>query len=138
VAALPEPAVPAIASGGSWGGATVGTITASAALDLLSDTDTTGGSVAASASAWIGTTVTAFSVPSGSAVGQRIAHSAQTAVIPGQPYTLQFRVRNVTASTSLQVKPHLGWVTAGSTSPSATPTARRSPSPAPRPPHGPC
>jgi hypothetical protein len=109
----------AIASGGTWGGASVGVITASAALDLLSDTDTTGGSVAASASAWIGTTVTAFSVPSGSVAGQRIAHSAQTAVIPGQPYTLQYRVRNVTASTSLQVKPHLGWVTAGSTSPSA-------------------
>jgi hypothetical protein len=43
-----------IATGGDVGGATVGTITASTILDLLSDTDTTGGSIATSATAWAG------------------------------------------------------------------------------------
>lgn len=97
-----------IATGGSYGGVPLGTITPSDALDLYSETDTTGGSVVTSTSAWIGSTVTQFAVPNAAAVGQRIAHSAQTAALPG-PYTLQLRVRNVTAGTTLQVKAHLGW-----------------------------
>lgn len=97
-----------IATGGSYGGVPLGTITPSDVLDLHSETDTTGGGVVTSASAWIGSTVTQFAVPNAAAVGQRIAHSAQAAALPG-PYTLQLRVRNVTAGTTLQVKAHLGW-----------------------------
>ena len=98
-----------IASGGSYGGVALGAITPSSALDLYSDTDVTGGSVVASASAWIGPNVTQFSVPNATASGQRIVRCAQVAVIPGQPYTIQIRVRDVTASTSLQVKALIGW-----------------------------
>lgn len=108
-----------IATGGDIGGATTGTITASSALDVLSETDTTGGSVVSSTTAWAGGTVTQFSVPTGTAVGQRIAHTAQTAVRGGLTYTATIRVRDITASTTLQVKPHLGWVTAGSATPSS-------------------
>lgn len=108
-----------IATGGDLGGVTVGAITASAALDLLSETDAGGGSVVTSATAWAGGRVTQFSVPLGAAVGQRIVHTAQTPVLAGQTYTVTIRVRDVTASTTLQVKPHLGWVTAGSSVPSS-------------------
>jgi hypothetical protein len=109
-----------VATGGDVGGIAAGTITASTALDLLSDTDTGGGSVVASATAWAGSRVAQFSVPTGAAVAQRIVHCGQVAVVPGQPYTAQFRVRNITASTSLQVKPFVGWPT---TAGSATPTS---------------
>jgi hypothetical protein len=109
-----------IATGGDVGGATVGTITASTILDLLSDTDTTGGSIATSATAWAGGRVAQFAVLTGASVAQRIAHTAQVAVLPGGQYTAQFRVRNVTASTSLQVKPFVGWPTTAGT---ATPTS---------------
>lgn len=108
-----------IASGGDAAGIAAGTITPSDVLDLASDTDSTGGSVVASATAWLGANVTQFSVPNATAAGQRVAHSAQIAVRPGQAYTLQLRVRNVTASTSLQVKPLIGWYSVGSQTPSA-------------------
>lgn len=98
-----------VASGGSYGGIPLGTITPSGALDLYSDTDVTGGSVVASASAWIGPNVTQFSVPNATTAGQRVVRCAQVAVIPGQPYTIQIRVRDITASTSLQVKALIGW-----------------------------
>lgn len=108
-----------IASGGAYGGITTGTITPSRTLDLTSDTDSSGGSVATSATAWIGGAVTQFSVPSGATTGQRVVHSAQVAVQPGQPYSFQIRARDVTASTSLQVEAHLGWYTIGSFTPSS-------------------
>lgn len=98
-----------LTQGVASGGIPLGTITASAALDLLTDTDATGGSVVASASAWIGANVTQFAVPNATTAGLRVVRCAQVAVIPGQPYTVQIRVRDVTASTSLQVKPAIGW-----------------------------
>jgi hypothetical protein len=109
-----------IATGGDVGGITAGTITASAAHDLLSDTDTTGGSIVTSTTAWAGGRVAQMAVPINTAAGQRIAHCAQVAVQPGQAYTVQLRVRDVTAATSLQVKPLLGWyAAAGSSTPSS-------------------
>lgn len=108
-----------VAAGGDAPGVSVGTIVPSAALDLHTDTDITGGSVVASASAWAGARVTQFAVVAGAAVGQRIAHTPQAAVLPGAAYTLQIRVRDVTASTTLQVKPLLGWYDASSPTPTS-------------------
>lgn len=108
-----------VAAGGDATGVSVGTITPSITLDLHTDTDITGGSVVASASAWAGGRVTQFTVPIGTVVGQRIAHSPQVAVLPGQPYTAQIHVRDVTASTTLQVKPALGWYDASSPMPTS-------------------
>jgi hypothetical protein len=108
-----------IATGGDTGGVPTGTITPSAALDLSSDTDSSGGTVTTSTSAWLGSAVTQFSVPNATASGQRIAHTAQVAVQPGQTYTVSIRVRDITASTSLQVQAHLGWFSTGSLTPSS-------------------
>ncbi|MFB6805490.1 hypothetical protein [Streptomyces sp. NPDC056387] len=106
-----------MATGGDLGGFAVGASLSSA--DVLSDTDASGtGTVASSASAWQGATVLQFTVPNASAVNARVFHTYQPAVLPSQTYTLQLRVRNVTASTSLQVKAGIGWLT----SPGATPT----------------
>ncbi|MFI5831093.1 hypothetical protein ACIA6C_28230 [Streptomyces sp. NPDC051578] len=97
-----------MASGGDLGGYAVGSTVFSA--NISSNTDPSGtGAVTASSTAWQGATVLAFSVPSGSAAPTRICHTLQAAVLPGQTYTMQMRVRNVTASTSLQVKAGIGW-----------------------------
>lgn len=109
-----------VASGGDVGGVALGAITPSIALDLATDTDITGGSVVTSTSAWRGTTVTQFTVTNGAPVGQRVAHCAQTAMLPGQTYTAQIRVRNITASTTLQVKAALGWIGSASLTPSSS------------------
>lgn len=97
-----------MATGGDLGGLAVG---ASAfGSDVFSDTDLSGsGTVTASSSSWQGATVLQFGVLNGTAVNARLFHSPQPAVLPGQAYTLQLRVRNVTASTSLQVKAAIGW-----------------------------
>lgn len=109
-----------VATGGDIGGATLGVITPSIALDLATDTDIAGGSVVTSTSAWMGSTVAQFTVTNGTAVGQRVAHCAQTAVLPGQSYTVQIRVRNVTGSTTLQVKAALGWIGVASLTPASS------------------
>lgn len=99
------------ATGGDLGGYAVGAMPDDA--DVFSDTDSGDGTITASASAWQGANVFQFSVPSATTSGQRVFHTPRFSVIPGQQYTVQVRVRNVTASTSLSVKPHLGWYTAG-------------------------
>lgn len=102
------------ATGGGIGGYSLGTIpSGSAGADIFSTTDSSGGSFVASASAWAGGTVMQFSVPSGSASAARPCHTPRFSVIPGQAYTVQLRVRDVTASTSLSVQAFLGWYTAG-------------------------
>ncbi|MFJ2630826.1 hypothetical protein ACIO6U_02530 [Streptomyces sp. NPDC087422] len=106
-----------IALGGA--GVAAGTIVPTIALDLATDTDLSGGSVVNTSSAWMGTSVTQFLVTTNAAPGLRIVHSGQVAVLPGQAYTVQMRVRDVTASTSLQVKPFLGWVGSASQVPSS-------------------
>ena len=108
------------ATGGDLGGYGLGTIlTTTAGPDIFSTTDTTGGSFVSSASAWQGSTVIQMSVPSGSSVGARPCHTPRWSVIPGQTYTMQLRVRDVTASTSLSVQAHLGWYSASGGSPTS-------------------
>lgn len=107
-----------MATGGDLGGFS-GTIVAGA-TDIFSNTDSSNGSFTASATAWQGGTVMQFAVPSGTVAPTRICHTPRWSPIPGQAYTLQLRVRDVTASTSLSVQAHIGWYTAGGGS---TPTS---------------
>lgn len=109
-----------MATGGDLGGYPLGVIPAgSGGADMFSVTDTTGGSFVASSTAWQGTTVMQFAVPSGSTALSRVCHTPRWSPIPGQTYTMQIRVRNVTASTTLNVQPHIGWYTPGSGSPTS-------------------
>lgn len=106
-----------MATGGDLGGFS-GTIVASTS-DIFSDTDTSGGAFTASATAWQGATVMQFAVPNATASPTRIFHTPRWSPIPGQAYTLQLRVRDVTAATSLSVQAHIGWYT----TPGAAPTS---------------
>ncbi|MFF4644994.1 hypothetical protein [Streptomyces sp. NPDC001389] len=99
-----------LASGGDLGGVAAGTNLSG--TDVASDTDGSGSAtVTSSTSAWQGSTVLQVSVPNATATNARILRTAQPAALPGQTYTVQMRVRNVTASTSLQVKVGLGFYT---------------------------
>jgi hypothetical protein len=81
---------------------------------IQTDTDSSGGSFVTSPTAWRGTSVLQFAVPSGTAAGRRICYTGHEAVHPGQTYTVQLRVRNVTASTSLSVQPTIRFYTSNS------------------------
>lgn len=107
-----------MATGGDLGGFS-GTI-ASGVTDVFSDTDSSGGAFTSSATAWQGSTVMQFSVQSGTVPTSRIFHTPRWSPVPGQVYTLQLRVRDVTASSSLSVQAFIGWYTAGGGS---TPTS---------------
>lgn len=99
---------PFIANGGD--GQPTGALNAgSAGQDVFTNTDPGPGSVVSSASAFTGTNVFQFSVPSGTAVGGRIVHTPQPAVTPGVTYSMTIHVRNVTDATSLDVKPYITW-----------------------------
>lgn len=100
------------ATGGDLGGAALGTISL-AATDIASVTDSTNGSFVSSTSAWQGSVVMQFSVPSATAATTRICHTPRWSPVPGQAYTVQLRVRDVTAATSLSVQAFIGWYTAG-------------------------
>ncbi|MFE9127106.1 hypothetical protein ACFYOF_17075 [Streptomyces sp. NPDC007148] len=98
-----------MATAGDLGGYSLGGIPGGAAgPDIFTETDPSAAFVS-STSAWQGSTVMQFAVPSGTASNTRIVHTPRWSVIPGQTYTVTIRVRNVTASTSVQVKPLLGW-----------------------------
>lgn len=107
----------AMATGGDLGGFS-GTISSSTS-DIFSSTDTSGGTFTASASAWQGATVMQFAVPNATVSPTRIFHTPRWSPVPGQAYTIQLRVRDVTAATSLSVQAHLGWYT----TPGAAPTS---------------
>jgi hypothetical protein len=100
-----------IATAGDFGGVS-GTIS-STTTDIFSDTDSTGGQFVTTTSAWQGSVVMQFAVPSGTTAPNRICHTPRPTVVPGQTYTMQMRVRDVTASTSLSVQAAIGWYTAG-------------------------
>ncbi|MEU5426828.1 hypothetical protein AB0H73_14660 [Streptomyces olivoreticuli] len=105
-----------VATGGDAGGFPLGTMDSSTAAgpDVLTNTDPAGtGQIVTDGTAWQGSRVFQFSVPSGTVAPTRIAHTPQYGVVPGQTYTMQLQVRNVTASTSLQVKPLMAWYQAG-------------------------
>lgn len=99
------------ASGGE--GATLGAIPASASI--VSSTDANP-QVVADATAWQGSNALQFAVTTASSAGTNICYTRQVAVKPGQKYTLQMRVRNVTGSTSLDVKPFISWYGSNRTS----------------------
>jgi hypothetical protein len=105
-----------MATGGDLGGYAVGASVYQA--DIFSDTDPSlSGVVAASGTAFQGANVLQFTVPNATAAPSRICHTPQSAVLPGQTYTMQMRVRNVTPSTTLQVKPGIGWYLATNPTP---------------------
>jgi hypothetical protein len=113
------------ATGGDLGGAPLGVInTGGNGIDVFSATDPNNASIAASASAFQGSNVFQCNVPSGTAVSplgnNRICYTLQTAALPGQAYTMQMRVRNITASTTLQVMPFFEWYDSTLSSASAT------------------
>ncbi|MFC8676668.1 hypothetical protein ACFUEN_28785 [Streptomyces griseorubiginosus] len=101
-----------MATGGDLGGFALGTISVSA-TDIFSSTDSSNGSFVSSATAWQGSTVMQFAVPSGTAAATRICHTPRFSVVPGRTYTVSLRVRDVTAATSLSVQAFAGWYTAG-------------------------
>ncbi|NUP38171.1 MAG: hypothetical protein HOY76_14440, partial [Streptomyces sp.] len=101
-----------MATGGDLGGVSLGAIN-STSTDIFSVSDSTNGSFVTSASAWLGSTVMQFSVPSATAATTRICHTPRWSPVPGQAYTVQLRVRDVTAATSLSVQAFIGWYTAG-------------------------
>lgn len=106
-----------IATAGDFGG--VSGAISSTTTDIFTDTDSTGGSFVTSSSAWQGSTVMQFAVPSATTAPARICHTPRPTVIPGQTYTMQMRVRDVTAATSLSVQALIGWYTAGSGTPAS-------------------
>ncbi|MEE4546780.1 hypothetical protein V2S66_33050 [Streptomyces sp. V4-01] len=92
------------ATGGDVGGQPLGVIDGSdTGPRILTDTDGTGGSFVASGTAWQGATVAQFAVSSTAVAAQWICYTAQPGVLPGQAYTVQLRVRNVTPGTTVQV-----------------------------------
>lgn len=110
------------ATGGDTGGQPLGAIsTADNGPRILSQTDATGGQFVASGTAWQGSTVAAFAVPAASTAGQWICSTAQPAVRPGQAYTVQLRVRNLTPGTTVSVA--AGFRTATVTDAAATTAA---------------
>lgn len=96
-----------MATGGDLGGVPPGAISAST-TDVFSASDSTNGSFVSSATAWQGSTVMQFSVPSGTAGSTRIVYTPRWSALPGQTYTVQLRARNVTASTTLSVRAFIG------------------------------
>ncbi|MEW2164429.1 hypothetical protein AB0912_15755 [Streptomyces sp. NPDC007084] len=110
------------ASGGDVGGYALGTIPqGSSGVSTFSSTDTSGGSIVSSATAWRGSRVLQFVVPSGTAAATGtstpglIAWTPQPAAELGGTYTVQLRVRNITPSTSLTVAPFIYSVRADTT-----------------------
>jgi hypothetical protein len=92
------------ATGGDVGGYPLGAIsTADTGPRILTETDTTGGAFVASGTAWQGGTVAQFAVPATATATQWICYTAQPAVRPGETYSVQLRVRNVTPGTTVQV-----------------------------------
>lgn len=92
------------ATGGDTGGQPLGALsTSDTGPRILTDTDGTGGAFTATASAWQGGTVAQFAVGTAALAATWICYTAQPAVRPGQTYTVQLRVRNITPATSVQV-----------------------------------
>jgi hypothetical protein len=101
-----------MATGGDLGGYPLGTINSGEdGPDIFSYTDPTNGSFVSTATAWQGGTVIQCSVPSGTAIGGGVMYTKQPAVVPGAPYTGTIWVRNITASTTVQVQGYLAWTT---------------------------
>jgi hypothetical protein len=103
---LPQP----IASGGE--GSTSGT--ACSTFGLVSGTDSTGGStfIGSAGSAFEESSVFVFAVPSGTTSGNVLSWDGASC-LPGQTYTFQLHVANVTASTSVGLRAYVSWILTG-------------------------
>ncbi|MEW2518125.1 hypothetical protein [Actinacidiphila alni] len=77
--------------------------TSAAGPGIFTETDPAGGQFLASGTAAQGSTVAQFAVAATATVTQWICYTAQPAVRPGQTYTVQLQVRNVTPGTTVQV-----------------------------------
>ncbi|KIF67633.1 hypothetical protein HY68_01695 [Streptomyces sp. AcH 505] len=100
------------ATAGDLGGEPLGLINVGAdGPSIFSSTDPGGGSFVTSATAWHGSVVGQSAVSAGSALTY-VVQTPQPAVEPGRSYTTTIRVRNVTASTSLQVRAVITWIDA--------------------------
>jgi hypothetical protein len=102
------------ATGGDLGGYSAGTIPGST-IDVFSQTDSSGGSIVATGSAWQGGSVFQFAVPSSTASGQSIAYTAQPSAQLSTTYTAQLWVRNITPSTTIQVAAYITYSNAAGT-----------------------
>jgi hypothetical protein len=90
---------------GDLGGYPVGPIpSGQQGISVFSQTDSSGGSIVTSATAWQGSQVFQFAVPSGSVANTLPVWTPQVPAQPGTTYSMQMRVRNVTSSSSLQVQ----------------------------------
>ena len=96
------------ATAGDDGGQPLGAInTGENGPSIFSITDTSGGSFVSTASAWQGSTVMQFAVPSATGANIRICYTPQVAVVPGGTFSLTMQVRNITASTTAGVTPFI-------------------------------
>lgn len=103
------------ATGGDLGGYAVGTVSSQPGIGISSDTDTSIGQIVASATAWQGSRVLQFSVPSGSASGAAPMYTQTMGGERSATYTAQVQVRNISPSTTLQVAAFISWGTAAGT-----------------------
>lgn len=119
-----------MATAGNLGGQPLGTINAGeGGPDIFSVTDSTGGSFVSSATAWTGDVCMQFAVPT-TQPNQWICYTPQVAVdttpaTPGNsstvmPYSNTLWVRNITASTTVQVNSLIQWLDVNQTPISST------------------
>ena len=119
-----------MATAGNLGGQPLGTINAGeGGPDIFSVTDSTGGSFVSSTSAWTGDVCMQFAVPT-TLPNQWICYTPQVAVdttpaTPGNsatimPYSNTLWVRNITASTTVQVNALIQWLDVNQTPISST------------------
>jgi hypothetical protein len=102
------------ATGGDLGGYPLNTGISSIGQDLsIYSTTDSNHMFVSSGSAFQGSTViqvnVAASAPISPQQNARILYTPQSAVTPGQTYTMQIQVRNVTPGTSVQVLPFIAW-----------------------------
>lgn len=101
------------ATGGDLGGYAVGTIPAGQqGISVFSDTDSSGGQIVASGTAWQGSNVFQFAVPASSPSTAFPCWTPQVPAEPGTAYSEQAQVRNITASTTVFVQAVVEWHTA--------------------------
>lgn len=110
-----------MATAGGLGGQPLGAInTGENGPDIFTNTDSTGGSFVSSTSAWQGSTCMQFAVPTSSTAGELICWTPQVAVdtTPVTPtvstsiaaMSESIQVRNITASTTVQVAAVIQWL----------------------------
>jgi hypothetical protein len=96
------------ATGGDLGGWPTGPLDASQqGPDIFTNVDPSHGGIVSTGTAFQGSNVLQYSIPSGTAGTQAICYSRQPAGQPGVTYTMQMQVRNITPGTTLQVDAYI-------------------------------